>query len=89
MRISEFCGLTLSDIDFENHSVNIDHQLQKGAHVGYYIEETKTESGQRKIPMTPEVEECFKTTNIFIPGFIPTAYKIAPKYAMICRLTEI
>ena len=61
MRISEFCGLTLSDIDFENHSINIDHQLQKGAHVGYYIEETKTESGHRKIPMTPEVEECFKT----------------------------
>ncbi len=61
LRISEFCGLTLSDIDFEDHSVNIDHQLQKGAHVGYYIEETKTESGRRKIPMTPEVEECFKT----------------------------
>ena len=60
MRISEFCGLTLSDIDFKNHSINIDHQLQKGAHVGYYIEETKTESGKRTIPMTPEVEECFK-----------------------------
>ncbi len=61
MRISEFCGLTLSDIDFKNHSINIDHQLQKGVHVGYYIEETKTESGRRQIPMTPEVEECFKT----------------------------
>ena len=60
MRISEFCGLTLSDIDFKNHSINVDHQLQKCAHVGSYIEETKTESGRRKIPMTPEVEECFK-----------------------------
>lgn len=60
MRISEFCGLTLSDIDFKNHSINVDHQLQKKAHVGYYIEETKTEGGVRKIPMTPEVEACFR-----------------------------
>lgn len=60
MRISEFCGLTLNDIDFSEHKINIDHQLQKNARNGYYIEETKTESGKRVIPMTPEVEECFK-----------------------------
>lgn len=29
MRISEFCGLTLKDIDLENKTVNIDHQLQR------------------------------------------------------------
>lgn len=28
---------------------------------GYYIEETKTESGRRVLPMTPDVEECFRT----------------------------
>ena len=61
MRISEFCGLTISDIDFKDHKINIDHQLQKRAKIGYYIEETKTESGKRVIPMTPDVEECFKT----------------------------
>ena len=60
MRISEFCGLTISDLDFKNHSINVDHQLQKRAAVGYYIEETKTESGKRVLPMTPDVEECFK-----------------------------
>ncbi len=60
MRISEFCGLTISDIDFKNHSINVNHQLQKRAAVGYYIEETKTESGKRVLPMTPDVEECFK-----------------------------
>ena len=38
----------------------MDHQLQKRATVGYYIEETKTESGKRVLPMTPDVEECFK-----------------------------
>lgn len=27
MRISEFCGLMLKDIDLENRTVNIDHQL--------------------------------------------------------------
>ena len=29
MRISEFCGLTLKDINLENRTVNIDHQLQR------------------------------------------------------------
>ena len=29
LRISEFCGLTISDIDFKEHTINIDHQLQK------------------------------------------------------------
>ena len=61
MRISEFCGLTLSDIDFKEHKINIDHQLQKKPKRGYYIEETKTESGTRVLPMALDVEECFKT----------------------------
>ena len=60
MRISEFCGLTLKDIDFKCHRINIYHQLQKRAKTGYYIEDTKTESGTRVIPMAPDVEECFK-----------------------------
>lgn len=60
MRISEFCGLTVSDIDFKEHKINIDHQLQKKSKIGYYIEETKTESGTRILPMTADVEECFK-----------------------------
>ena len=60
MRISEFCGLTLSDIDFKEHKINIDHQLQKRGNVGYYIEKPKTECGNRVIPMFPDVEECFK-----------------------------
>ena len=41
LRISEFCGLTLSDIDFKNHRINVDHQMQKKGKRGYYIEETK------------------------------------------------
>ena len=54
------CGLTISDIDFKEHTINIDHQLQKKSKIGYYIQETKTTSGTRKIPMTADVEECFQ-----------------------------
>ena len=60
LRISEFCGLTISDIDFKEHTINIDHQLQKKSKIGYYIQETKTTSGTRNIPMTADVEECFR-----------------------------
>ena len=35
MRISEFCGLTVSDLNFQEHTINIDHQLQKRAKTGY------------------------------------------------------
>jgi len=60
MRISEFCGLTISDIDFQKHSINIDHQLMKHGKDKYYIQKTKTDAGTRVIPMTPDVEACFK-----------------------------
>lgn len=60
MRIGEFCGLTVKDIDFDNHNININKQLQYVAKAGRYIEETKTEAGTRVIPMTREVEECFR-----------------------------
>ena len=59
MRISEFCGLTVTDINFEEHSINIDHQLMYNGAKGCYIQKTKTEAGTRVIPMTPDVEECF------------------------------
>ena len=40
--------------------INIDHQLQKKSKIGYYIQETKTTSGTRKIPMTADVEMCIR-----------------------------
>ncbi len=60
LRISEFCGLTIEDIDFDRHCINIDHQLQRTRKMEYIIEETKTESGTRLVPMTEDVEECFR-----------------------------
>ena len=61
LRISEFCGLTFSDIDFKNHTINVNHQLQKRSKTGYYIEDTKTACGERILPMPKDVEDCFKT----------------------------
>lgn len=60
MRISEFCGLTLSDLDFKNKQIRVERQLRKDTGVGFYISTTKTKKGQRYIPMSPQVEECFK-----------------------------
>lgn len=60
LRISEFCGLTLSDIDFEEKQISVNHQLQRTRDMKYVIEDTKTSSGTRIIPMTEEVYECFK-----------------------------
>ena len=59
MRISEFCGLTIRDIDFENHLINVDHQLIRLTDMTLTVQETKTRAGVRKLPMTPEVERCF------------------------------
>lgn len=60
MRISEFVGLTVKDIDFKENTVKIDHQLQRTSQMQYIIEEPKTDAGVRTIPMTSEVNECFK-----------------------------
>lgn len=60
MRISEFCGLTVSDIDMKARTINIDHQLQRTANMKYIIEDTKSTSGTRVLPMSDEVYECFK-----------------------------
>lgn len=60
MRISEFCGLTLKDIDIENKTVNINHQLQRTADMRYIVVETKTDAGKRKIPITDDVAAMFQ-----------------------------
>ena len=75
LRISELCGLTENDIDFEHKLINVDHQLLKVSGVGYHVETPKTKSGIRQIPMSTKVYEAFKRvlndrvrTNNFIVG---------------------
>lgn len=76
LRISEFVGLTISDIDLENGKINIDHQLQRKRNMEYIIEATKTDSGTRMVPMTEEVQECFRfiITNRKKPKKEPVIY---------------
>ncbi|WP_408608172.1 tyrosine-type recombinase/integrase [Anaerosacchariphilus polymeriproducens] len=52
LRISEFCGLTVKDLDFEHGKININKQLQRTRNMEYVIETTKTSSGTRQLPMT-------------------------------------
>ena len=60
MRISEFCGLTLNDIDLKNKEIKIDHQLQRTSSMKYIIESTKTNAGKRVIPMDEGVDDAFR-----------------------------
>lgn len=60
LRISEFCGLTVSDLDFEKRIINVDHQLLRNKEVGYYIETPKTKSGVRQVPMSDEACQIFQ-----------------------------
>lgn len=66
MRISEFCGLTLADIDLKARTIRINHQLQRARDGHLYViddnirrPETKTPAGMRTIPMTDEVYDVF------------------------------
>lgn len=57
LRISELCGLTVSDIDFEQGFIRVNHQINydKGK---YSINEPKTDSGIREIPMLEPVRKA-------------------------------
>ena len=60
LRISEFCGLTISDINFDEMTINIDHQLQRLSTMEYIIANTKSTCGTRVLPMTADVADCFR-----------------------------
>lgn len=59
LRISELCGLTVQDIDFEKGYINVTHQLQYDKE-GYRITPPKTENSIRKIPMMKVVKEALR-----------------------------
>ena len=60
MRISEFVGLTIDDVDMRNKTIRIDHQLQRKGDGTKYIESTKTNAGTRTLPMGDDVYACFQ-----------------------------
>lgn len=59
LRISELCGLTVKDIDFENGFINIDHQLKYDKD-GYHITPPKTENSVRQIPILESVRKALQ-----------------------------
>ncbi len=61
MRISEFVGLTVRDLDFEHNTININKQLHRMRDGRKIIVPTKTTAGTRVIPMAADVKECFQT----------------------------
>ena len=60
LRISEFVGLTISDIEFDKQRIKVDHQLQRKRNMEYEILTPKTEKGERYVPMIDYVSECFR-----------------------------
>ncbi len=60
LRISEFCGLTIKDIDFRKKVIKVNHQLQRTSEMKYICETTKTDNGVREVPMNPDVVDAFK-----------------------------
>ena len=67
LRISEFAGLTVADVDMEHRKIMVDHQLQYEQQRGYYISDTKTASGKREIPMSDDVWGYFHKIIAFRP----------------------
>lgn len=60
LRISEFCGLTVRDIDLKNMKIKVDHQLLRTSQMKYMVTETKTEAGKRLLPITEDVAKMFQ-----------------------------
>lgn len=59
MRISEFCGLTLDDLDMTKRTININKQLQRVGTTVYIESSAKTKAGSRIIPMENGVYDAF------------------------------
>ena len=58
-KISEFCGLTVRDLDFKNEVIRIDHQLQRTRDMKYEIVSTKTTSGTGLLTMEEDEKDAF------------------------------
>ena len=57
LRVSEVCGLTWSDIDFENGTLSVNRELMKrslNGTYGYHVSVPKTKGSVRTIPLLPD-----------------------------------
>ena len=60
LRVSEFVGLTINDIEFDKERIKVDHQLQRTRNMEYEILTPKTEKGERYVPMQKDVADGFR-----------------------------
>jgi len=60
LRISELCGLTKADVDFDRGFIDITRQLLPAEKNGRYLQTTKTTNGIRKVPITKKVRQILK-----------------------------
>ena len=60
LRISELCGLTKDDVDFDRGFIHVTKQLLPSEKNGKYLQTTKTTNGVRKIPLTDKVRRILK-----------------------------
>ncbi len=58
LRASELCGLTIDNVDLDNHRIKVEKQLQCINHK-HIVLKPKTSNGVRYIPMTDGVHQCF------------------------------
>lgn len=74
LRVSELCGLTIDNIDFDNSLIKVEKQLQSINH-RHVVLKPKTANGVRYIPMTDGVRECFMSVlaNRYLKGDIEPA----------------
>lgn len=60
LRISEFCGLTIQNVDFIRKTITVDHQLIGFSHGKEYIAPPKTKKGYRTIPINDDTIDAIK-----------------------------
>ena len=60
LRISEFCGLTISDINFKEKKLTVCRQLHRSSDMTYFIGQPKTANGSRVLPLTDNVLASFQ-----------------------------
>lgn len=71
LRVSELCGLTMDNLDMDNHLIKVEKQLQCVNHK-HVVMKPKTSNGMRYIPMTDGVYNCFESVlaNRYLKGDI-------------------
>lgn len=60
MRIGEFAGLTIDDIDFEHNLIHISKQLCGKSKNDLYVEKPKSKNGVRVLPMNSKVRKALE-----------------------------